>query len=210
MSEMHWKIGQSIPCDGQRKVLGAPCDPVWYVLICAPGRDEAARRWLLRRGFAEAWFPVREVWRKLPQHRKARPVPVRVAPGYVFVLTDRAIQWDVLWDQSCGRLRAVIGTMDGPMPIAPKAIAEMRQVPKLLDDLHRQAEEARRVVVGCRARIAAGPFEGHVVAVTELEDGMAPVLITLFGRTLQIEASIDSLERLPDVGHGGMGQRNSG
>lgn len=198
-----WYRGQTVPLDYDRRPFGWMCDPAWYILTTAPQREFAAQRWLEGQGADAVWFPTEVCHRQVGNRGRKVPFHRRIAPGYLFMLAARDIAWDVLFDQSLGRLTGVIGTSAGPKAIRPADLAEMRRVPVRLLELHAEAEERRRAalvppVANARALVLdPSPFAGFVVDVTSVSGPMASVLAMLFGRSTPVQIPVGQLQGLP-------------
>lgn len=174
-----YSLGAVVPLDYRRKPLAEPIEPEWYILTTPSMRETAACAWLTRIGAAEAWFPVETRWRILPRVRRKVSYDVPIAPGYVFVQFDRRPVWDVLFEQSNGRVISVVSMGETPYRVPEDVIAKMAQVPALIEVRRRQEEErlrrerdAMKPRVGEKARILEGPLAGMLVYVTGIHRGI--------------------------------------
>lgn len=171
-----WEPRQSLLGDRLLDAKGQPRS-VWYALRCGARQEVAAVFRLIRLGVAEAWFPSKTVTRE----RRGRhySVQTRLAPGYVFVRTDRVLHWHRLKELTQHAITGVVSIGVTPWEITEAAIARMTAVPERIEAERQEAEAARlqeasrqaaletgkQPVVGRPARLLDGPFAGQVVHV---------------------------------------------
>lgn len=116
----------------------------------------------------------------------------KIAPGYVFVCVDHQIAWDVLRQQSNGKVLGVVGRDGRPMPVPEDQMRAMKRLPKTIQKIYAEQEAASAIVPGVKARIKddSGVMAGWVVDVSEVNRGIAKVLVPLFGgRSAKLEIS---------------------
>lgn len=187
---MAFRIGDTVPPDNRRRPFGDPCPSAWYAFRTPPMREAGAGAWLRKVGAVEYWFPV-EPYRKWNSYLgEFVDLERKVAPGYVFTLCDRVVNWDVLYAEAGRRLNGVVSLRSGkPMPISDRDFARMRQVPQRIEaELDRirseseaaaaEAERARIAelpVAGALAMFTAGPFTGEIGPVIALSGEWADV-----------------------------------
>ena len=189
---MSYKIGQQVRPDHHRRLtgdpiqtaLGEPCQH-WYVLKVAALQEFVVQEWLKGEpGVLDAWLPTEKAWRNQAQGRRRRiPYRKKIAPGYVFVCVDHQIAWDVLRQQSNGKVLGVVGRDGRPMPVPEDQMRAMKRLPKTIQKIYAEQEAASAIVPGVKARIKddSGVMAGWVVDVSEVNGGIAKVLVPLFG-----------------------------
>ncbi|MEP2717319.1 transcription termination/antitermination NusG family protein [Pseudophaeobacter sp.] len=197
---MGYEIGQQLRPSHHRGLTGDPLqtelgEPYrhWYILKVAALQEFVVQEWLRDEpGVVDAWLPTEKAWRNQPIGRRRRiPYKKKIAPGYVFVCVDRQIAWDVLRHQSNGKVLGVVGRDDKPMPVPEDQMRAMKKLPKTIQKIYAEQEAARAIVAGMKARIKddCGVMAGWVVDVSEVNGGIAKVLVPLFGgRSAKLDA----------------------
>ena len=202
MQHRSFAIGQRVPLDYPRRIVGAECDPEWFILCTVPQKEEGAKAWLEKNGVAEVWWPTEPGWRFVPRSKRRKvPIQRRIAPGYVFAQFDREPVWDVIRDHGKAFVTGVVGREDRPMPIPEKVLAQMQQVPGRIEAMRKKAEREReeseratRPSVGEPAKVKAGPFAGFVVDVTSINAGIVHFL--LGNPAVKMSADVSALEKV--------------
>lgn len=200
MNEQHrWEIGQTVPLTHDRRPFGAQTAATWYVLTTGRQRRDmvAAQAWLTRAGATDAWFPEEQFRRCVKRNRTKvwEDFERAIVPGIVFMLADRAPQWDVLADRK--RIRPLkVG--ENPVCVTEAIMSKMQRVPTRIEELRRAAEAAERAAreakaprAGESARFVSGPFAGKVVRVDSISGGCAVVMID----SMKVRAEVSGLER---------------
>ncbi len=192
---MKYEIGQMVPFDFPRKLLGDELAlPEWYILRTVPQREFAAQAWIQHFGVL-AWLPTEPRWRKAPRGRRDKvQYQHRIAPGYLFCHFHRSPNWDVIRDKGKGKVSGVVSEGEWPLVIPDEAIAKMRLVPEQIEIQRHKAMEARRIRPGDKAEIIDGPLAGWTVDVARIDAGIAHFVIPLLGET-EATISVGSLER---------------
>lgn len=167
------RIGDTVP-GGEEQALVLPGPVQWFGFVTAPQSEAKARAWLRRRGVV-AWYPVERIWRDFGgvRRRKVRCERI-VVPRYVFARFAGEPRWHLV--RECPWLHRVIGFGDRPRPISDATMGRMAEVPRVLREIRRREEEARRIAPGDSARIVDGPLAGWVVDVSEVRAGVARFL----------------------------------
>ncbi|WP_428924983.1 transcription termination/antitermination protein NusG [Marinibacterium sp. SX1] len=200
---MSYERGQIVPLDYERAPFGAPMAPCWFILLVPPQKEAGAAAWARRAGALETWFPTEKAWRFRGGKAAARRNKVEyrrlIAPGYVFVLTDRVPAWDVIRQRSIGRVSGVVSRDGAACAIATDELANMAQVPQRLERMRRAEDERRRFarqakhpVAGQMARICEGPMSGFMVDVERVHAGIAHWII----KGIRGNCRVDAMERV--------------
>lgn len=166
------RIGDTVP-RGEEQSLVLPGPVQWFGFVTAPQSEAKARAWLRRRGVV-AWYPTERIWRVRSARRVKVPRYRVVVPRYVFARFAGEPRWHLV--RACPWLHRVIGFGDRPLPISDATMGRMAEVPRVLREIRRREEEARRVAPGDSARIVDGPLAGWVVDVSEVRAGVARFL----------------------------------
>lgn len=177
------------------KLFGERTDPGWFVLMVSPHAEVAVSAQVERLGAEACWFPTEVAWRVHPGRRRKVKYLRRIAPGYVFMLTDRKVAWHRLSDATSGRVRGVVGRNGVPRPVCEADMARMRCVPKQLEAAAKAAAEAERVSSPCMAEFRDGPLAGLVVDVSDVSSGIATLFSPLLGGA-PVQAEAGSLRKL--------------
>lgn len=159
----------------------------WHIIRCVSGQEGKAERYLERLGYPHGWHPTEKVrlsesvFQRMARAAKGKlPKRYRVKPfvtGYVFIPAD-AIDVDKIKRNVFGAWLDPLIVNGAPYRVTESIMAEMKQVPDRVRELLDEAEqakraewEAKRPVVGGKAKVIAGPFEGHVVDVVSISSG---------------------------------------
>jgi transcriptional antiterminator NusG len=183
-----YKIGQIVPFEYQRTIVGEPLDkPTWFALNTPPQREHIAREMLKAKGI-HACYPERErTWTIRGKH-VTRKYPV--VSQIVYAKFKHQPHWDVL-----KRRRIITGVVSwGTVPIAiPKdTIAAVMGLPTEAEKIEQARRELLMVREAEQAVITEGPFAGAVVDVRTIKGGIAwfEMLTGVKG-----SARVDTLER---------------
>lgn len=182
-----YQIGQIVPLDASRGILGGDIPATWYALLTAPQKERAACETLKAKGIHTA-YPVRE-----SSHRTRGKMIVRKLPvvsRIVYAKFERAPQWDVLKHRRI--IQGVFSYGDQPIEIHRDVIRAVMGLPTVAEELEAARREMLRVREGERARVVSGPFAGHLVDVRRVSHGRV-WWETLTG--IKGEASETALER---------------
>lgn len=153
-----------------------PIPPTWYVPLCRPGHEQQASEFVRQCGADDCWYPSTEVWSEGFGKRQKVLRKVAVAPGYLFVLCDRAPRWDA-WAEHPGscltgvlKKRVHVGdeTFFVPCPIREEDLAQMAEVPERLQELRRQEQEAKAIRPGVVARFKSSLLFDYPVDVCDV------------------------------------------
>lgn len=196
---MTYHIGQTLPLDRTRGIFGAETDPRWFILTTPPQKEAGAKAWLERNGASDVWYPVTQGWRRTPRgKRKQVPHVKLVVPRYVFLHTDRDVNWDVLFEAARGRVSGVVGYHETPLAIREEVIARMAHVPERIEILRHEREaerlallEALRPKPGEKAKLTVGPLAGWIVDIARIDAGIAHFVLGSIPGT----APVETLER---------------
>lgn len=189
---MAYKIGQRVTPQGHRALMGdtltdeaGEVRPRWYVLKVAVLQEFVVQEWLKGEpGVIDAWLPTEKAWRNQARgHRRKIPYKKKIAPGYVFVCVDHQIAWDVLRQQSNGKVLGVVGHEGRPLPVPEGQMRAMKQLPKTIQKIYAERAAASAIVPGIKARIKddSGVMAGWIVDVSEVNGGIAKIFVPLFG-----------------------------
>lgn len=170
----------------------------WYVLKTAPQREFEVCEWLQdEEGVLDAWLPTEKAYRKISSGpRRKAAYQKKIAPGYVFVCVTHCIVWDVLYSRANGKVIGVVGRDGHPLAVPESQMRQMKMLPKTIAQLYAQEQEARMVRSGDKARVLdeAGVMGDWIVDVSSVNDGIAKVLLPLFGGR-EAEVLVENLER---------------
>lgn len=190
---IQYRIGQVLPLEVGRGILGAAMDPKWFAFVTKPQKESAAKAWLEKRG-PEVWYPTETRWRKIPRGRVKRVAyEASVVPRYIFARFDHQPRWDVL--NTCRYISGVVGVDGRPIAITDETLAEMAKVPLQLAAIRERKLKERTLAPGDRARIASGPLEGWVVEVHSISNGIAKFLLPIAGEA-DASTPVGRLEKL--------------
>lgn len=203
---MTYEIGQHVVLGDQRPIMGAALtnsrgelQPRWYVLKVAALQEFVVQAWLKsHEGVLDAWLPTEKAWRNQSRCRRRKiPYKKRIAPGYVFVCVEREFAWDVLRQQSNGKVLGVVGRDGRPMPVPEAQMHAMKRLPKTIRKIYAQRAEASKIIPGIKARIKddSGVMAGWIVDVSEVNGGIAKILVPLFGAR-HARVDVEFLERV--------------
>jgi len=178
-----YEIGETYPIAARRTPLGKPSPDAWYIMTTRPQAELKAMAWLKIIGAVETWRPTEQVWQPTPREKASgKQVERAIAPGYIWAKLNRALVWDVMKEQSNGKLSDIIrhGPQRDPYKIPHRVMMAMRQVPETLaamqDDEAAQAEAQRKAtmpMVGRMAMVTEGPLGGNRALVMEIRGGVA-------------------------------------
>lgn len=200
-----WRRGEVVPM-APRPLFGAPCAPAWFVLLVRPQAELPVCARLARLGAVETWFPTEVAWRRLRTGGREKYWR-RIAPGYVFLLTDATLRWHLLAEATLGLVTGVVGLRGPggqlvPVSIPTAQMLAMRQVPARLEALRRRAEAERLAAARAHlvtgpgpAQIAAGALAGFVVDVRSIHAGIAHVVMDLLGGPTEVQVDVGALRR---------------
>ena len=166
MAGASFHIGDTYTPAPAREFLGLSCPPMWFAFRTPPQCEVKARAWLEFRS-VEAWFPTEEAFRLNPRgNRKKIPYTRRPAPGYVFARFERFPQWDMIKAS-----RYIVGPIahdNRPIAITDREMAQMEQVPAMLEGLRRKAAFDAEIHPGDWVRITEGTMIDWAVEITEV------------------------------------------
>lgn len=198
---MNYKVGQQVGLSDHRELFGEPLTDAlgepcarWYVLKVAVLQEFIVQEWLKgQAGVVDAWLPTEKAWRNQARgHRRKIPYKRKIAPGYVFVCVDHQIIWDVLRQQSNGKVLGVVCHEGRPLPVPEGQMRAMKQLPKTIQKIYAERAAASAIAPGIKARIkdGSGVMAGWIVDVAEVNGGIAKVMVPLFGgRKAELEVS---------------------
>lgn len=200
-----WRVGEVVPL-ARRELFGEPAEPAWFILLVRPQAELPVCARLARLGAVESWFPTEVAWRRLRTGGREKYWR-RIAPGYVFLLTDAAVRWHLLAEATLGMVAGVVGVCGpggqlAPAPISTAEMLAMRQVPARLEALRRRAEAERLAAARAHlvtgpgpAQITAGALAGFVVDVRSVHAGIARVVMEMLGGPTEVQVEVGSLRR---------------
>lgn len=189
---MTYHIGQRIPLDYTRSIIGSEMAcPQWFALCTPPQKERAVREALRIRGI-HACYPEREVSYIVrgKRHQRKFPIITRV----VYAKFRRQPQWDVLKARKL--ITGVFGHGETPIVIPSDVIRGVMGLPTKAEELEAARRELLRVREGDRATLASGPLSGLLVDVTTVAEGRV-WFETLTG--MKGETTMDSVERVIPV-----------
>jgi transcription antitermination factor NusG len=196
------RIGDTVqPEDTDATPLAGRQPPQWFITLATPTKDAGLAAYFDLIGAVEAWRPTVTKWKAARGPRKRVQYQASAAPGYVFVLVDRAPRWHIIRQQAGRLMRGVVGRHGLPMPIPEDVIASMQLVPGRIELLRKEAllrREAERLArmprPGGKARLAEGPLAGFVVEVESIDRGVLHFIC----RGIKGIARIEDTERVED------------
>lgn len=151
---------------------------IWYCLEVRSGMEKQIAADISPSIFAQAWYPVRDAYRRSPGKP---PVAYRVpaVSGYVLAQTRDAAPWHLLRVVR-GYIRAVGGV--NPRIITQREIERMAQMPSELQAIIDAEREAAVIRVGDIATIINGTLQGRSVKVSAFKGDCAIIDAGLLGR----------------------------
>jgi transcriptional antiterminator NusG len=185
---------------GQQGTSGAAGERRWYVVRCATGREEFARRQLKRRvellGLADKVGDILIPTERVTQIRGGRKT-VRERkryPGYVIVHMKLDDDTKLLISETPG-LAGFVGT-GAPTPLSEDEVA------RILTEQFAAEEERPRpkieVQKGDTVRVKEGTFENFEGVVEEVHEGSGRVTVglTIFGRVTRVDLEYWQIEKV--------------
>lgn len=166
-------IGQILPIETERDIVGHEIPPAWYALQVPRQKENAVREMMKARGI-HCCYPEREkIWRVQGRTHK-RHFPV--IPGVVYAKFTRRPHWDVL--KARRLINGVFSHGDVPIKIPGDVIGAVMGLPTEAERLAAAQDEMRQAQIaamtpapGERAIVASGPLEGLTVDVVKVHDG---------------------------------------
>lgn len=158
----------------------------WYVVHTQPMAEQRALANLVRQGY-EAYLPL---YRRRRSHaRRVELVQRPLFPRYLFVRFDPKVDH---WRSILGTfgVSGLVRIGDVPIPVPSGIVEDLRanQAARSFDD---EIAPARKLAVGERIRVLAGPFSDLVGKFQALADSeRVIVLLEMLGREVRV--------RLPD------------
>ena len=143
----------------------------------------------------EAWCPQKKVLRRVPRQRAKYEGLQPIAPGYLLVeLEPNAYAF--LGVKSFEGVRHFLGGDSGPVALAPRIVKALRAV-----DQSGEPEGSGLGMIfspGETVEVVDGYLSGNegVVDRGDDRDGVARILIDIFGRLTPVELGIDQLRKL--------------
>ncbi|EBA18384.1 transcription antitermination protein NusG [Roseobacter sp. SK209-2-6] len=204
---MNYSIGQKVETEERRRLMGEEFQgrdgskvALWFVLKVQPMKEFEVEMWLgQQEGVLEAWLPTNKAWRNQARgHRRKVQYRQKIAPGYVFACVERRIAWDLLQRRSNGKVLGVVGYNGRPLPVPEEQMRAMKKLPKIVQKIYAEAQSVKLVRPGDKARILDdGPMCDWVVDVTEVNGGIAKILVPLLGER-EAQISMEQLERIQE------------
>lgn len=189
----------------------------WFIIRCTSGQEGKAERYLERMGYPHAWHPKQKrrlseavyqrllrAAKKLPNWARSKP-PSRhkVIPyvyGYVFLPTDDIEPHRINGHHSPQVWMEVLCVNGNPYRLRDEDMTRMRDIPDtlkaLIDEAERKAYEewqAKRPVIGGRAKVISGIFEGYEAVVTEIRAGEVVMDLTTVGPVKLPETTVEKV-----------------
>ena len=174
-----------------RDLMGR-ADMAWYTVFVRAGREFRVQRIL--HGWGACYLPLCRRWRRVNRYRreKARIADPAIA-GCLFMGVERGRErWFDL--KSIDSVHGVLGRNGCPVALDGARLAAFaaRNRPRFGED----APAIPDVAAGDAVRIAGGPFDVHIVNVTDIRGRTAHILMTLLGHEQDIKIPLDKLEKV--------------
>lgn len=188
---MTYHIGQVVPFDYQRGILGAKLDtPRHHAIITPPNKERATVEMLKAKGMF-AFYPKREVSHFVRKRKITRDYPQ--ISRIIYAKFTRAPNWDVMLRRKW--ITGVFSIGDRPIAIPSEVIRQLQGLPGRAEALRQAREELQQVVVGDVAQLPDGPLAGHFVQVTSVESGGRVWWQSLTSSLIKGQTSAGKIER---------------
>lgn len=180
---------------------------VWYVLRVKSQKEFVSQILLQRKGVL-TYVPVRKEWRHRNKFDKARKekktlVSFPETVGYVFagfapgqLVAANIPHWLSIF--SIPTVKGAVGVSGRPHVVDGKSLKRLvKAFPNGMQrpDREQYMRTFKEFSEGDTVRICTGPFEGHVVPVSEIRNGRALLPIQFLGESHEIEMDCFDLER---------------
>ena len=166
--------------------------PSWYVLHTKSRFENVVYDGLFKKDL-EVYLPKIKVRSKRRDRRMMIEVPL--FPGYIFVKTDLNPYRHLDIVKTTGAVR-LIGTKDGPVPVAEATIASL----KIMVSSDQPITTGNRLRKGDRVMVLNGPFAG-VTGTFVRYRGKGRVLVNIeaLGQYAGVDVDENDVERLPGI-----------
>lgn len=166
---------------------------MWYAMQVFSGQEQILKLWIDRMSLArECFIPVRELKKKY--HGSWNTVKEKVFPGYVFVVTDHAMEMQGKLKEVPRFARILGATENGFIPLSED---EIRFISRFGGEDHVSHLSRVTVEEGNHVKILDGDlmnYEGDIVKVN-LHKRIAIVRVPFMGGTADIHLGIDIVEK---------------
>lgn len=175
-----YQIGQIVPIEHKRDILGAEMPAAWYALQVPRQKEEAVSLMLKAKGI-RCCYPRKRVEWKIRGKIHKRKYPE--IPSVVYARFEKIPHWDVL--KARRLINGVFSIGSVPIALSIDTVRAIMGLPTEADRLERaqmsmieqmrareqERLEALRVKEGEPATITGGPFDGFTVDVLKVRDG---------------------------------------
>jgi transcription antitermination factor NusG len=156
----------------------------WYVVRAKAGRERRATRELRAAGFDIFW-PVNDTWR-VWKHR-CSDISVGWLSGYFFVGFAASPRFDVV--READGVAGVLGVEGRPLAVRPEVLQEIADQ---VAGIEKAAPEPFKE--GQRVSVQRGPFAELTGWVEETGNGLARVVVEMFGKKHPVELELVDLK----------------
>jgi len=174
----------------------------WYILHTRTGQEAKVRDAILRQAqshhllhhIGQILIPQQET--QVQEQGKVKRVTRRVYPRYIFIEMDYS---PTAKKELCTMIRAIpgvlglIGGWDTPAPLSDDEASEVQRMAGVL----LPAGEVN-LQPGDTVRILTGPFTEYTGIIRQVEEGRGrvQVAISLFGREVPVEISVEGVQKI--------------
>lgn len=164
-----YKIGQIVPFDYSRTLVGEELDrPTWFALNVPPQREHIAREALKAKGI-HACYPEREKSWTIRGRHISRKYPE--ITQIIYAKFRHQPHWDVLKQRRI--ITGVVSWGTVPIKIPGDTIRAVMGLPTEAERLEQARRELLMVREAEQAVITEGPLAGSIVDVREIKNGVA-------------------------------------
>lgn len=170
----------------------------WYAVHVGPGREFIVQAEYCAEG-VPTFLPVRIEYRRQNRYQaNKKPVVFSLLPRLLFVgLPPGSERWDRILAPN--RATSAIGI--GGRPTALRAGVLQEWLSRIGTGVEpppswQHMRSGQEFHEGDKARVVAGPFEGHIIDVESIRGPRAIALANLLGAEQRVQVRLDNLERV--------------
>jgi transcription antitermination factor NusG len=156
----------------------------WYVVRAKAGRERRATRELRSLGFDIFW-PINDTWR-VWKHR-CSDVSTGWLPGYLFVGFEESPRFDLI--READGVAGVLGVEGRPLAVRPEVLQDIADRVAGVQKTNPEPFKAGQTV-----SVARGPFAELRGRVEETGNGLARIVVEMFGKKHPVDLLLDDLK----------------
>ncbi len=166
MKPLDIKLGDPWPFQSARGITGDPIKPAWFALITPP-QKEARTAGILGNAMVTVRYPKRDIVRHIrgKKHVFTRPE----IPSIIYARFKYSPRWDVM--KSRQLIIGVFSREQRPIELSQDDVDCVMGLQTEAERLEQERIKALTPLVGEKAQLIEGPFEGFLVDVERVEAG---------------------------------------